>query len=130
MRVPVGSGIKLHFEEIERSSILRIEHIALWTDQLEQLKDFYVKYFGAQVGNHYRNPKKLFESIFLSFASGSRMELMHQPGKANTLPSPGEPNIGYAHISFATGSAESVDELTNRLRQDGLEVIGWTSSHW
>jgi lactoylglutathione lyase len=102
---------------------LRIEHIALWTDQLEQLKDFYGKYFGAKVGNHYRNPKKQFESYFLSFASGSRMELMHQPGKANTLSSPGEPNIGYAHISFATGSAESVNELTNRLRQDGIVVL-------
>jgi lactoylglutathione lyase len=102
---------------------LRIEHIALWTDQLEQLKDFYVKYFGAQVGNHYHNPKKLFESYFLSFASGARLELMQQPGTVSTLYNSGEPNIGYAHISFATGSEQSVDALTNLLMQDGIRVI-------
>jgi lactoylglutathione lyase len=102
---------------------MHIEHIAIWTDQLEQQKDFYVKYFGAQVGNHYHNPSKQFESYFLSFAFGPRLELMHQPGKASSLFNPGEPNIGYAHISFATGSEQTVDELTNRLRQDGVRVL-------
>ena len=102
---------------------MHIEHIAIWTDQLEQQKDFYVKYFRAQVGNHYHNPSKQFESYFLSFAFGSRLELMHQPGKASSLFNPGEPNIGYAHISFATGSEQTVDELTNRLRQDGVRVL-------
>jgi lactoylglutathione lyase len=102
---------------------LRIEHIAVWTDQLEQLKDFYVKYFQAQVGNHYRNPGKQFESYFLSFASGARLELMHQPGRQSIRTNPEAPTLGYAHLSFATGSEQTVDMLTNLLRQDGIRVI-------
>ena len=102
---------------------MQIEHIAIWTNQLEQLKDFYVKYFQAQVGNHYCNPGKQFESYFLSFASGARLELMHQPGRPGTRTIPEENTLGYAHISFATGSEQAVDELTNLLRQDGVRVL-------
>ena len=102
---------------------MRIEHIAIWTDQLEQLKDFYVKYFQAQVVNHYRNPGKQFESYFLSFASGARLELMHHPGMVGISTNPGENKNGYAHISFATGSEQAVDELTNLLRQEGVRVL-------
>jgi len=102
---------------------LQIEHIAIWTDQLEQLKDFYVKYFQAQVGNHYINPGKQFESYFLSFASGARLELMHQPGRPGTRTYSEVSKFGYTHLSFATGSEHSVDELTNLLRQDGVRVI-------
>jgi lactoylglutathione lyase len=102
---------------------LQIEHIAIWTDQLEQLKDFYVKYFQAQVGNHYFNPTKQFESYFLSFASGARLELMHQPSRPGRRTSIEGDKIGYAHISFATGSEQSVDELTTLLKQDGIQVL-------
>ena len=102
---------------------MQIEHIALWTDQLEALKDFYVKYFRAQVGNHYFNPGKQFESYFLSFASGARLELMHQPGRSGTRNNSQVNIFGYAHLSFATGSEQSVDELTNLLRQDGVRIL-------
>ena len=102
---------------------MQIEHIAIWTDQLEQLKDFYVRYFQAQVVNHYRNPGKQFESYFLSFASGARLELMHQPGRSGTCTNPGDDKLGYAHLSFATGSERAVDELTNLLRQDGVRIL-------
>jgi lactoylglutathione lyase len=30
---------------------------------------------------------------------------------------------GYAHIAFSVGSKEKVDELTERLKADGFEVV-------
>lgn len=102
---------------------MRIEHIALWTNQLERLKDFYETYFQAKVGKKYHNPNKRFESYFLDFASGARLELMHQPGIQVTQIDQGEPIIGCAHLSFATGSEQNVDELTNLLRQGGFQVM-------
>jgi lactoylglutathione lyase len=102
---------------------MQIEHIAVWTDQLERLKDFYVTYFQAKAGKIYYNATKGLESYFLSFSSGVRLELMKMPGIQDRTVKPSEGIIGYTHISFATGSERSVDELTNRLRRDGFHVI-------
>ncbi len=102
---------------------MQIEHIAVWTYQLERLKDFYETYFQAQAGNKYHNSTKGLESYFLSFSSGMRLELMTMPGIQDRLVNPSEVIIGYTHISFATGSERSVDELTNQLRRDGYHVM-------
>jgi lactoylglutathione lyase len=40
----------------------RIEHIALWVDDLDVLSTFYARAFGAQVGQRYVNAAKGFES--------------------------------------------------------------------
>jgi lactoylglutathione lyase len=96
---------------------------ALWTNHLERLKDFYVLYFQAKVGNHYHNPTKRFESYFLSFSSGARIELMYQPGIQIIRNVPGEKTIGYTHLSFATESEKGVNELTHRLQRDGYQVL-------
>ena len=46
---------------------MTLEHAAIWTERLEVLKDYYVKYFGAVSNDKYINPSKAFESYFLSF---------------------------------------------------------------
>ena len=46
---------------------MRIEHIALWTTDLERCKRFYAAYFGAVAGADYVNPAKGFTSSFLEF---------------------------------------------------------------
>ncbi len=99
-----------------------IEHIAIWTRDLERLKAFYETYFQARAGNKYVNPQKQFESYFLVFPSGARLELMRMPAvlEASTTT---EPFTGYAHLAFAAGSPEAVDALTDRLRQDGYQVV-------
>ncbi len=102
---------------------MQIEHIAIWTYQLERLKDFYETYFQAQAGNKYNNTTKGLESYFLSFSSGIRLELMTMPGIQDRSVNSSAAIIGYTHISFATGSERSVDELTNRLRRDGYHVM-------
>ena len=100
-----------------------IEHIALWTNQLERLKDFYETYFQAKAGNKYSNPAKQSESYFLSFSGGARLELMYQPGIQRARNDQGERNIGYTHLSFATGSEQGVGELTNRLQRNGFQIM-------
>lgn len=92
-----------------------IEHAALWVRDLEAMKDFYVKYFGASANDLYHNETKQFKSYFLSFGSGARLELMTRPDiKEND-----DPAFGYAHLPFATGSEEAVDQLTEKLVVDG-----------
>ena len=100
---------------------MRIEHVALWTRDVECLRAFYERYFGATVGARYENPRKQFQSYFLSFGDGARVELMHSPrvggGEA------GEERFGYAHLAISLGSEPAVDALTGRLRADGHAVI-------
>jgi lactoylglutathione lyase len=55
---------------------MTLEHVAIWTNNLESLREYYTKYFGAVSNQKYINPKKKFESYFLTFASGARLELM------------------------------------------------------
>lgn len=102
---------------------MRIEHIAIWTDHLEELKEFYVKYFNGQANQKYHNSNKNFQSYFITFDSGARLELMHRPSvkRGNT---PGEKSIGLTHLAFSTGSRASVDQLTNLLRENNFTIIG------
>jgi lactoylglutathione lyase len=87
------------------------------------MRAFYETYFQARAGNKYRSLTKQFESYFLRFSSGARLELMSLPGIHEVNGEIGVLNIGYTHMSFACGSEESVDELTDRLQKDGYRVM-------
>ena len=100
---------------------MKIEHIALYVNDLEAAKDFFVRYFDAVPNAGYHNPRTDFRSYFLTFADGARLELMNKPGMADE-PKPAA-RTGYAHIAFSVGSREKVDALTARLKADGLEVL-------
>jgi lactoylglutathione lyase len=102
---------------------MTIEHVALWTADLERARHFYEAYFGATAGARYHNPAKAFTSYFLRFASGARLELMHQPDLL-AAPARTVPAVGYAHLAFAAGSRAAVDSLTERLRAAGYRVLG------
>lgn len=102
---------------------MRIDHIALWTDDLERSKRFYVDYFGAQAGAGYRNPAKGFSSCFLSFDDGARIELMASSTLAPEVAAPGVQRMGWTHLALAVGSDAGVDALTARLRADGYPVL-------
>ncbi len=101
---------------------MHIEHIAVWTQQLEALKTFYETYFAARANQKYTNPKTHFESYFLTFDSGPRLELMQKPDIEDTQVS--KQSVGYAHLAFSVGSREEVDRLTGRLAEDGYQVVG------
>jgi lactoylglutathione lyase len=103
---------------------MKIEHVAIWTRQLETLKAFYVRYFSAQANQKYTNPKTQFESYFLTYPSGARLEIMQAPEVSeNSQPSTVRP-VGYAHLAFSVGSKDEVDRLTDQLRADGYLVAG------
>jgi lactoylglutathione lyase len=94
---------------------MKIEHIAIWTRNLERLKDFYVTYFEARANDKYVNPTKGFESYFLSFSSGARLELMYLPDIRPAQDFPENP-VGLTHLAFSVGSKERVDQLTDDLQ--------------
>jgi lactoylglutathione lyase len=103
---------------------MRIEHLAIWTNDLEKMRAFYETYFHAKAGARYRNNSKEFESYFLSFGEGFRLELMHKPGILMKDTNTSTEYIGLAHFAIAVGSKEKVNALTEKLRTDGYPIIG------
>jgi len=101
---------------------MHIEHIAIWTHDLDGMRDFYVTWFDAEVGRHYTNPAKGFESYFLTFSSGARMEIMRSTDLTDN-PDGAKLHPGYAHIAFSVGSEEEVDSLTESMRHAGLTIV-------
>jgi lactoylglutathione lyase len=102
---------------------MRIEHVAIWTTDLARCKHFYVSYFGATAGPAYVNPVKGFESCFLSFSDGARLEAMTTTSLPLVELPPGAQRLGLTHLAISVGSERLVDELTQRLRNDGIAVV-------
>lgn len=100
---------------------MKIEHVAMYVNDLEGAKAFFEKYFGAVSNALYHNKNTGFRSYFLSFDDGARLEIMNKPGM--TDPEKGPARTGYIHIAFSLGSRQKVDELTERLRNDGYTVM-------
>ncbi len=100
---------------------MKIEHIAMYVNDLEQAKDFFTHYFHAAAGEKYHNPKTGFHSYFLSFQGGCRLEIMSKPEMENMEKPPAR--TGYAHIAFSVGTKEAVDTLTEQFRKDGYHII-------
>lgn len=112
---------------------MRIEHLAIWTKDLENMRQFYERYFAVVSNDQYHNPTKDFRSYFLSFSDGARLELMHQPKIAQQLAHWEEEQIGLAHFAISVGSQIQVDQLTEELRQAAFRVIGeprWTGDSY
>jgi lactoylglutathione lyase len=103
---------------------MKIDHIAIWSKNIEELKNFYVRYFGATAGGKYFNPKRNFESYFLTFETGCRLELMQMPGIPQSANDIYQQFSGLIHFAIGSGSREAVDQLTELLRKDGFEIVG------
>ncbi len=102
---------------------MRIEHVAIWTNNLENLKAFYVKFFNGIAGEKYVNTSKKFESYFLTFNAGPRLELMTSSDIETTYQSEKGKFVGYAHLAFSVGAKEKVDNLTEVITSSGIEVV-------
>jgi lactoylglutathione lyase len=102
---------------------MRIDHVALWTNDLERCKRFYVMYFGAEAGRPYVNPVKGFESCFLRFADGARIEAMKTTTLNPVSFEAGTQRMGLTHLAISVGSEQRVDSLTQRIREDGYQVL-------
>jgi lactoylglutathione lyase len=102
---------------------MNIDHIAIWTNDLERMKDFYEQYFNARAASKYHNLKKQYEAYFLSFSSGARLELMKQPWINPRHHDPLKAQTGYANLSIACGSEAIVNELTEKIHKDGYQLV-------
>jgi len=132
---------------------MKIEHVAIWAKDIDKVCAFYRKYFDGVVHPVYHNPAKQFTSRFVTFESGARLEVMHRPDidadvgteamfhvkrpqgecSAHTCMGIAEPqdvghevsqHLGLTHLSFSVGSKEEVDRLTQKMSEDGIQVIG------
>ena len=100
---------------------MHIEHIAMYVNDLEATKDFFVRYFNAKPNEVYHNQTTDFRSYFLSFDDGARLEIMKKPVMEDCQKTLSR--TGYVHIAFSLGSKESVDSLTERMKHDGYDVV-------
>ena len=102
-------------------SEIKIEHIAMYVNDLEGAKEFFEKYFNPKSNKKYHNIKTGFQSYFLSFDGGARLEIMSKPNVSDD--DKALLKTGYAHLAFSVGSRENVDSLTARFKADGYCVI-------
>jgi lactoylglutathione lyase len=101
-----------------------IDHIAIYTDQLEVLRNYYTRYFGATSNNMYFNEKKQFRSYFLTFESGARIEIMSLPGiPDNANDTENAQHKGIIHFAFAIETMLDVDNKAKEFLADGYKVI-------
>ena len=100
---------------------MKIEHIAMYVNDLEAAKDFFVKYLNGNANDGYHNKNTGFRSYFISFEDGARLELMKKPEMTDDKKS--LTRTGFIHIAFSVGSKEAVDSLTARMKGDGHKIF-------
>ena len=100
---------------------MKVEHIAMYVNDLEKARDFFIKYFNAASNDGYHNKTTNFRSYFLTFDDDARIELMHHPDMQDM--EKGIRRTGLIHMAFSVGSKEKVDELTQTLNNEGYEVL-------
>lgn len=108
---------------------VKLAQVAIWARNLEGLRQFYERHFGARAGEKYRNEGKQFESYFLTFPGGGQVELMQRPDIREPARAPAtEPGrarecFGFAHFGLQVGSQAAVDEMTRKVADAGLPVL-------
>ena len=98
-----------------------IDHIAMYVNDLEAAREFFIRYFDAASNDGYHNPRTGLRTYFLTFEDGTKLEIMSRPGMEDadkTLQ-----RTGYIHIAFKVGTKQRVNELTARLKNDGFDVV-------
>ena len=103
---------------------MTLEHVAIWTNQLEVLKEYYIKYFGGISNEKYNNRSTGFNSYFLSFASGARLELMSMPAiPVNQNDTIQRQHLGIIHLAFGVSTMDEVEEKASQLQADGFPIL-------
>ncbi|MBR2775133.1 MAG: VOC family protein [Selenomonadaceae bacterium] len=100
---------------------MNIEHVAIYVNNLEVEKDFFVKYFHAKASEKYTNFRKDFSSYFLVFDNGARFEIMHRQSMID--PKKDKYRSGYHHIAINVGNKKVLDELTSAMEDDGIFIV-------
>lgn len=95
---------------------MRIDHVALRVRNLEAMREFFERWFGARASERYENPAKGFSSYFLSFASGARLELVCNATQTAA-------GLGGSHLAFSLGSEERVNAQARAMQAAGLHLL-------
>ncbi len=102
---------------------MKIEHLAIWVDDLETMRAFYLKYFDTASGEKYTNEKNKYTAYFIYFGEDkTRLELMNKPDIASGI-GPRGFTKGIAHFTISVGGKEKVNTLTETLRSDGYIIF-------
>lgn len=101
--------------------MIKIDHIAVYVHDLEKAKEFFEKYFHAQSNELYYNPNTGLKTYILSFDGHTRLELMTRPEIKDVGTSVFR--NGYIHLSFNLGSKQNVDDLTQKMQEDGFNIL-------
>ncbi len=103
-------------------NIMKIDHAALYCNDLEGMKSFFETYFRGESNSLYHNPRTGLRTYILKFPDGgSRLEIMTRPEVEGDNES--QYRAGFIHLSFSAGSKEAVDALTARLDADGYRTL-------
>lgn len=103
---------------------MTIDHVAIWTTHLEKMKDYYVRYFNGIANKKYSNDEKQYESYFVSFDSGTRIELMQKPGIPENLNDTVEKQyLGIIHLAFGVENMSLVNQKLNELLGAGYRIL-------
>jgi lactoylglutathione lyase len=103
---------------------MTLDHVAIWTSRLEKLKDFYVKYFGGTANEKYTNVETGFQSYFVTFDSGSRLEIMQKQGIPENLnDTVVKQHLGIIHLSFAVENMDIVIQKSQEMARDGFRIL-------
>jgi lactoylglutathione lyase len=99
-----------------------ITHFAVYTHNIEKMKEYYIKYFNGVSNEKYSNTKG-FSSYFITFSSGARLEIMAHTELEQIQPL--DKVTGWNHIAFSVGSKEAVAELTNLIEDGGYKIFSY-----
>lgn len=103
---------------------MTLEHVAIWTNQIEQLRNYYQTYFGGVSNEKYTNEAKGFCSYFLSFEGGARLELMSMRDVPNNLnDTVNAQHLGIIHLAFGVNSIDEVDRKARELASAGYSIL-------
>ena len=102
---------------------MEIDHIAIWTYNLEGMRSFYIRYFDASSNEIYHNHSKGYRSYFLSFDDDCRLELMEMPGIPKSKNEPIKQFTGIIHFAIKANSRAEVDKITSIVKSDGFKVV-------
>ncbi|MCU0446201.1 MAG: VOC family protein [Microscillaceae bacterium] len=103
---------------------MTLEHVAIWTDDLEKLRDYYTQFFGGKPNAKYYNEHKEFASYFLTFESGARLEIMQMPNIPDNLNDRVQAqHKGIIHLAFGVATIAEVNQKADELRAAGYPIL-------
>lgn len=100
---------------------MKIAHMALWTQDLEQQARFWVTFFDGKINEKYcskTNPG--FESYFVRIGDEVAIEIMTKPGL--TRRQPDNNTSGWVHLALSAGCAEKVDAIARLAQEQGILI--------